>query len=288
MRPHSSPLRYPGGKARAVSQLLAYFPIRPGTLVSPFFGGGSLELTLARRGWRVMGYDLFQPLVDFWQQALTNPEQLADEVAKHHPLSVEAFKHLQVEGSQLPTQLERASAFYVLNRSSFSGSTCSGGMSPGHERFNQAAIERLRNFRAPNLWIECADFTESIPAHPNAFLYLDPPYVTARGLYGSRGSLHNRFDHRGLRDVLSHRGQWVLSYGDCQEVRALYRGRRILPVQWSYGMNATKRSNEVVILSDDLPAPCALCAERLKAADPMATVLAELRRDVAQMAAREG
>ena len=57
---------------------------------------------------------------------------------------------------------ERAAIFYVLNRSSFSGTTFSGGMSPGHPRFNAAAIERVKNFKASNIRIEMKDFRESI------------------------------------------------------------------------------------------------------------------------------
>jgi DNA adenine methylase len=273
-------LRYPGGKSRAISQLLPFFPAAPSTIISPFFGGGSVELALAARGWRVLGFDAYRPLVDFWQQALTDRMRLADEVTKHYPLTVENFKRLQVEGYRLQTQLERAAAFYVLNRSSFSGTTCSGGMSPGHARFNLKAIERLRQFRAPNLWVEKADFKRSISEHPNAFLFCDPPYITARRLYGRNGNLHDQFDHEGLRDLLKGRGQWLLCYGDCSDARYMYGGRRIVPLQWKWGMSRHKQSNEAVILSDDLPVPCALCAERLRVPNPLADVLEELRREV--------
>jgi len=49
-------LRYPGGKSRAVKQLLRFLPSEPGSMVSPFLGGGSFELAAAARGWRVHGY----------------------------------------------------------------------------------------------------------------------------------------------------------------------------------------------------------------------------------------
>lgn len=226
----------------------------------------------------MLGFDAFVPLVDFWQQALKDRMRLADEVTKHHPLTVENFKRLQAEGHRLQTQLERAAAFYVLNRTSFSGTTCSGGMSPGHARFNLKAIERLRQFRAPNLWVEQADFKESIQRHPNGQLFCDPPYITARRLYGRNGNLHDDFDHEALRDLLRDRGQWLLCYGDCSDARYMYGGRRIVPLQWKYGMNRSKQSNEAVILSDDLQVPCALCAERLRVRDPLTDVLEELRR----------
>ena len=45
-----SPLRYPGGKARAVEQILRVIPDTETTLVSPFFGGGSIEIAAADIG----------------------------------------------------------------------------------------------------------------------------------------------------------------------------------------------------------------------------------------------
>jgi DNA adenine methylase len=273
-----SPLRYPGGKSRAVKQLLQFFPCTAGTLVSPFFGGGSVELALADRGWRVLGFDLFGPLVDFWQQALTDAVSLADEVSKHHPLTFEGFKKLQRTTDKLPTQLERAAAFYVVNRSSFCGTTCSGGMSPGHERFNINSIERLRHFSAPNAWVEKADFKVSIVQHEHGFVFADPPYLQSRRLYGNGGDLHDDFDHEALRDLLRERERWILCYDDCRDVRYLYGGFRIVPLEWKYGMSRDKNSNEVVILSNDLPVPCTLCANRLAQPTPLQEVLAELYR----------
>ena len=73
----------PGARWSAVNQLLDFFPATAGTIVCPFFSGGYLELALAARGWRVLGYSASEPLVDFWQHALADPRRLADEAAKH-------------------------------------------------------------------------------------------------------------------------------------------------------------------------------------------------------------
>lgn len=60
-------------------------------MVSPFFGDGALAL----RGWRVLGFDAFQPVVDFWQQVLTDSMRLAEEVAQYHPLTLDGFKRFR-------------------------------------------------------------------------------------------------------------------------------------------------------------------------------------------------
>lgn len=82
----------------------------------------------------------------------------------------------------MENDLNRAAVFFVLNRSSFSGITLSGGMSPGHPRFTESAIQRLREFRAPNLTVDSADFKDTLSRFPNDFLYLDPPYANGERL----------------------------------------------------------------------------------------------------------
>lgn len=242
-------LRYPGGKSRAVKILKEHIPEDIKEICSPFFGGGSLEIALANEGVKVYGYDIFKPLVEFWQVAIESPNELANEVEKYYPLSKERFYELQKSQNKFPTKLQRAAVFYVLNRSSFSGSTLSGGMSPNHPRFNQNSIKRLREFKAKNLSVECLDFKESISTHENVFLCCDPPYVIKNNLYGNKGSAHKNFDHEGLANVLTQRTGWILSYNDCEYIRELYKDYKFIYPQWSYGMSKNKKSNEVLIIN---------------------------------------
>lgn len=246
-----SPLRYPGGKNRAVSTILRLIPDNETTLCSPFLGGGSIELASTTR-MQVRGYDLFEPLINFWKILLKKPQELADQVKSFHPLAKQAFYRLQKDFQGIKDDLERAAVFYVLNRSSFSGTTLSGGMSPGHPRFTESSIDRLRNFSVKSFNVDCLDFSESIPINSDAFLYLDPPYLNKQALYGINGHTHIDFDHTRLADMLNQRDRWILSYNDCPEVRYLYKDYRIIPLEWVYGMSKDKTSNEVVILSKDV------------------------------------
>jgi len=246
-----SPLRYPGGKNRAINAIYSCIPENETKLCSPFLGGASIELACTPR-MEVRGYDVFGPLVDFWQELTENPNRLADRVAKYYPLSRTKFYNLQKRYMSLNSKLERAAAFYVLNRSSYSGTTLSGGMSPGHPRFTESSIERLRKFRANNFTVECADFRDAIARNDDAFLYLDPPYMNGQGLYGVKGDTHKGFDHQSLADILHQRDRWVMSYNDSETIRKLYDGYPILSVEWIYGMSKDKQSNEVLVLSRDL------------------------------------
>ncbi|MEO8712532.1 MAG: DNA adenine methylase [Parafilimonas sp.] len=246
-----SPLRYPGGKTRAIECITGYFPKNLDTLLSPFFGGGSIELFVASRGTKVIGYDIFSPLVEFWQCLKNQPGKLADEVEKFFPLPKEKFYELQHTQTKFKTKLERAAVYYVLNRSSFSGATLSGGMSPDHPRFTRTSIERLRAFYNPNISVSKSDFKQSLLKHPFTFTYLDPPYLIKSSLYGKKGNAHKDFDHEALAKMLKEREHWILSYNDCEEIRKLYKGFHIFTPNWKYGMSTDKTSKEVLIFSQN-------------------------------------
>jgi DNA adenine methylase len=248
-----SPLRYPGGKYRAVEAIRAHIPEGITALLSPFLGGGSIELSLAAKGVWIYGYDAFEPLVEFWNCLLHNAPKLAAAVAQYYPLkSKYEFYQLKEAQRKLSSPLERAAVFYVLNRCSFSGSTLSGGMSPNHPRFNKRGIEKLGRFYNPNIQVGATDFTEALTIHPDMFAYLDPPYLVKVPLYGRNGNTHRFFDHELLAASLKGRKQWLLSYNDCPEIRELYKAYQIITPTWTYGMTASRKSNEVLIFSPDL------------------------------------
>lgn len=246
-----SPLRYPGGKTRGVKEIIKYFPPDLDKVCSPFLGGGSIEIELASNGVEVFGYDIFEPVTDFWQILLKDPKALGELVRKYYPLTSSKFYSLQLDYGKIRSKKERAAVFFTLNRASFSGATLSGGMSPGHPRFTDTAIERLENFTLDNLHVERADFTVSLAKHKDDFLYLDPPYANGEKLYGKNGDTHEHFDHEGLAEIITKRDGWILSYNDHPKVRKLYDGFKAITLEWAYGMNNSKKSNELLILSKD-------------------------------------
>ena len=247
-----SPLRYPGGKTRAVSIIKQYLPSGISALASPFLGGASVELACAAEGIQVFGSDAFQPLANFWHWALTDAPALAFRAAGYLPLSRDDFYMMQRQLGEMPNGLERAAWFYVLNRSSFSGTTLSGGMSPGHPRFTETAVKRLRQFYNPNISVWCLDYEQALSGlRSGVFVYCDPPYdlEAGSGLYGTGGDMHCAFDHDRLAEVLRERDGWVLSYNDTERIRRLYTDYRIVVPDWKYGMSRDKKSREVLIIN---------------------------------------
>jgi DNA adenine methylase len=246
--PVKSPLRYPGGKSRAVKKILPYIPAGITTAASPFCGGASVEIALSNMGVYVNCYDIFDDLIIFWRFLKLWPDKLADNIKKYYPLSRDRFYELQKTNAG--RSLERASIFYVLNRSSFCGTTRSGGMSPDHPRFTEHGIENLRNFKFNGNFIG-ADFSISVSKHRSEFMYLDPPYqIAGDNLYGVKGNHHKGFDHGKLRELLEGCQSWVMSYNDCPEIRKMYDKYKIVELAWAYGMGNSKKSSEILIIKD--------------------------------------
>ncbi len=245
-----SPLRYPGGKSRAVETLSELLPTSK-ELVSPFFGGGSFELFCANNNIKVKGYDIFDPLVCFWQCLLEDPKKLSQEVKKYFPLSKENFYKLQKQ-KDFKNKIEQAAIFFVLNRSSFSGSTLSGGMSPNHPRFNIRSIEKLENFNIQNFTVENKSFEESIVENSGSLFYLDPPYLIKNMLYGKKGDTHKGFDHIKLKEIITEEKNWIMSYNSSEEIIEIYKDYNYILPKWKYGMSKNKESNEILIFSKNV------------------------------------
>jgi len=246
-----SPLRYPGGKNRAIKSIISLIPDNEKKLCSPFLGGASIELACSTR-MVVNGSDILEPLIDFWKSLLENKKELIERVKSYFPLEKDEFYKLQKRFVQIKNPIERGAAFFVLNRSSFSGTTLSGGMSPGHPRFTISSIERLKHFKADNFFVENLDYKDAIEKNNDAFLYLDPPYLNGQALYGVKGNTHKDFDHGELASILQTRGRWIMSYNDCEEIREIYKEYTIISIGWVYGMSKNKNSSEILILSNDL------------------------------------
>ena len=252
LKSSKSILRYPGGKSRGAKQIFEFIPADTKEICSPFFGGGSVELMCANNGMRVYGYDKFLPLVDFWNCLIKNPDELAQLVAGWwstgtNGLSEEfeerkEYQKLKAELlSPKQSQLERAALFYVINRTSFSGSALSGGLTAGNPRFTESSVQRILEFKdannTENITVECLDFRESIEKNKQKLMYLDPPYWLESKLYGEKGNLNfQEKDHLALFKILTKTKKWVLSYNDSKKVREIYHDYRIVPMEWAYGM----------------------------------------------------
>ena len=77
-----SPLRYAGGKSKAIGIILSNLPkLTEKKIVSPFFGGGSFELCVSQElGIQVVAYDIFGLLVNFWGILIEDKDNFIKEL----------------------------------------------------------------------------------------------------------------------------------------------------------------------------------------------------------------
>ena len=247
------PLRYAGGKSLAVGHVIEHLPDGLDSIVSPFFGGGSVEIACARElGLPVRGYDLFDILTNYWQVQLRQPVALADRLLRWQPdkatyAEVKARLKAQWKGEERITDALDLAAHYWFNHNLSYGPGFLGWMSSiyTNARRYTRLVDKVRDFSAPNITVATGSFESTLADHTSDFLYCDPPYYLDgdsrmfRGIYPQRNfPVHHRgFDHARLRDMLyAHRGGFVLSYNDCETVRRWYADCRIVEVEWQYTM----------------------------------------------------
>lgn len=271
-----SPLRYPGGKSKASKILNEFIPADVTSVVSPFFGGGSFENFLALRGTEVRGFDLCEPLVDFWNAYLSRKDEV---FARIRAMSAEILApefYVEIpevtEGEERPetpkldpdlrkkqraifsawkeialtseNSFERGVHYFALNRCAFSGLTLiASPMSTVNieKKFGERAIDNLEKIDFAVKSVTYGSCFDVIANSGDEFLYLDPPYVmeteSKEAIYGKDGELHKGFDHLRLAQMLKdYKGRWVLSYLDVPAVREMYDFATITEVTWRYTM----------------------------------------------------
>jgi DNA adenine methylase len=250
----TSPLRYPGGKTRAIPLLTKFLPKNlSGNVLSPFLGGGSFELYLTSIGCVVHGFDAYAPLVNFWVWVEKNPKLLANKIRARMPVDQVHFKTFQNNiKTKSPSSVKLAAEYLIVNRCSFSGATMSGGFSSAAAsgRMTESIVKRIENFNNPLLKVSFGDFQKTIkPGYD--FIFADPPYWledSASKLYGNSGDMHLGFNHEQFFKLISKiKDPWMITYNDSSKVRDLYKDFNVYPVNWSYGMNSSKKSSEIII-----------------------------------------
>ena len=147
-----SPLRYPGGKSRALKFLAQFLPKDIDEFREPFFGGGSLGLYVAQNpqysGVKIYANDLNYELFCFWQSLQRDCAGLISgilELKHRFAEGKELYKFILSRRSDELDELTRGIDFFILNRITFSGVVDSGGYSQKsyESRFTPSSVERL-------------------------------------------------------------------------------------------------------------------------------------------------
>lgn len=251
-----SPLRYPGGKSRAIPKILEQLPESFSELREPFVGGGSVFINIRQKfpAVKVWINDLNYDLYCFWKIAQANTGELAGRITKiknETKNGRELFDEFRGSLNKDLSDFDRALRFFILNRITFSGTVDSGGYSElaYHSRFTHSSISRLRSLEPllQNVKITNLGYRDVIlePGN-NVFVFLDPPYLVATKsrLYGKNGDLHLGFDHKQFADDMKKcQHPWLITYDDSAEIRQNFSYANLYEWELQYGMNNYKQNN---------------------------------------------
>ena len=254
-----TPLRYPGGKSRALSKLFQYLPdlSQVREYREPFLGGGSVALEITKRypKMNIWVNDLYEPLTNFWKTLQDDGYKMykrLQELKSRYPdqgsargLFLEA-KDLVNDDSVSP--LYRACAFYVINKCSFSGLSESSSFSrqASDSNFSMRGIDKLPGYTTliQNWKITNGRYQELLTDDKSIFTYLDPPYDIGSNLYGRKGNMHKSFDHDAFATICDRFvGPQLVSYNSSQLVKERFQGWTVAEFAHTYTMRSVGSYN---------------------------------------------
>ena len=207
MKNLKTPLRYPGGKSRAITKISEFFPdlSKYDQFREPFLGGGSVSLWVTKTYPDLLIWvnDLYEPLYNFWTQLQLVGDDIQEkltEIKKDNP-DPDKAKELFIESKEIlssGSNIDRAVAFYVINKCSFSGlgENSSFSAQASDSNFSMNGIEKLSGYQDLIKYWKITNLSyEEMLGGRGSFIYLDPPYEIGSNLYGKKGSMHKYFHH---------------------------------------------------------------------------------------------
>lgn len=271
---YSSPLRYPGGKAKVANFLKLLIMQNSFTgmrYVEPYAGGASVALSLLFEGYvsQVHINDFNQGMHAFWSMVLERPEEMCRRI-RTVPLTMEEWhRQRRIYNDPTGSYEDLAFASFFLNRTNRSG-IISGGVIGGLEqtgrwkidaRFNREAlcsrIEKIHERRS-QITVSRYDAVDLIRQERRrgeaSILYLDPPYyVKGSRLYDN---FYSHRDHELVcKEIRSTRSPWIVSYDAVPEILEMYTA--CMSIQYSLGYSAAKaaQGTEVMFFSEGISLP---------------------------------
>ena len=257
---HKTPLRYPGGKSRALSKLFQFIPNLSDYTEyrEPFLGGGSVAIEVSKRypHLKIWVNDLYEPLYNFWRQIQNNGEEIKDKLIEYKSLypNPDKARGLFVESKELVNDqtldsLDRAVRFYIVNKCSFSGLTENSSFSQqaSISNFSMNGIEKLTGYQEiiSNWKFTNESYEQLFSDDRSVFVYLDPPYEIKDNLYGGKGgTMHKRFDHDEFAIQCDrYASSQLVSYNSDQIIRDRFDGWTVAEFAHTYTMRSVGSYN---------------------------------------------
>jgi len=151
------------------------------------------------------------PLYNFWVQLKDRGEELSERVREEKQRTLDAGDKDKVTAKakelfnkykeEIDTydDFEKAVAFFIMNKCSFSGLTENStfSQSASNSNFSLVGADKLAQFSKliKNWKITNVDYSEVMKAYGSSdtFIFLDPPYDIKDFLYGKNREMHKKF-----------------------------------------------------------------------------------------------
>ena len=252
-----TPLRYPGGKSKAIKTLSKWYPKNISEYREPFIGGGSIAIDITKSNPDIPVWinDLYVPLYNFWVQLRDRGEELSERVREEKQntldegdpdkVTAKAKNLFNKYKEEIDTydDFEKAVAFFIMNKCSFSGLTENSTFSQtaSNSNFSLVGADKLRQFsKLIGHWkITNLDYSEVMNADgfDDTFVFLDPPYDIKDFLYGKNREMHRSFDHdKFAEEVHKCKHKFMITYNLNDRLCELYKDYNLKEWKLRYSM----------------------------------------------------
>ena len=195
------------------------------------------------------------PLYNFWVQLRDRGEELSERVReeKQRTLNAGGRERITDRAKQLFNKykkeidtyddFEKAVAFFIMNKCSYSGLTENSTFSQtaSNSNFSLVGADKLAQFsKLIKHWkITNIDYSELMKEHGSSdtFVFLDPPYDIKDFLYGKNREMHKSFDHdRFADDVYNCVHKFMITYNVNDRLMELYKNYNLKEWKLRYSM----------------------------------------------------
>ena len=199
--------------------------------------------------------DLYVPLYNFWTQLRDRGKELSERVREEKQRTLDEGDKDKVTAKakelfnkykeEIDTydDFEKAVAFFIMNKCSFSGLTENSTFSQtaSNSNFSLVGADKLAEFsELIKHWkITNIDYSEVMRERgsSNTFVFLDPPYDIKDFLYGKNREMHKSFDHnRFAEDVYNCVHKFMITYNVNDRLMELYKNYNLKEWKLRYSM----------------------------------------------------
>ena len=249
----NSPFKWVGGKSRLRKFIIPIIP--PHTCyVEPFAGAAWVLFGKPKSDVEIIN-DIDGELITFFRVVREKPEELIASF-EWELVSRAEFNRLANLEPQSLTDVQRAHRFYYLIMAGWGGEARyprfqTSIRDGGHGNRLAGALKSLRERITPihrrlqTVLIENMDWQDCVARYdsPSTVMYLDPPYMGNGANY--KFNMRGKDDHQAISEQLAQtKGRWILSSYDTPEIRDLFHGYEITPIQSSSGMRTGKSERQ--------------------------------------------